>query len=37
MFEVTVPPAVEREILASNRKNPQLLYPQQALFSSSAA
>jgi predicted nucleic acid-binding protein len=32
MFDVTVPPAVEREILAPNRKNPQLLYPQQALF-----
>jgi predicted nucleic acid-binding protein len=31
-FDVTVPPAVEREILAPNRNNPQLLYPQQALF-----
>jgi predicted nucleic acid-binding protein len=32
MYEVTVPPGVEREILAPNSKNPRLLYPQQALF-----
>jgi predicted nucleic acid-binding protein len=32
VYEATVPVAVEREVLAPNRRDPRLLYPQQALF-----